>query len=322
MRISILSSGAVKYGLLVVVCITFLCFIIKYSKEPPVRIPNFINISNYEVEVSINPNMEPSLSRSYEYICQSDKHKTDLIKEMNFKSKSAEDLRQLFNKFIMNPHIGRCPTIQRFGGEYIPKCKYWDGQKFVCMNELYKDLENDDCLIYSFGIASDYSFEEAMDRLGCKVYAFDPTVNYSKKIGNTNILFEKLGVSTEADHGKSLDTLTSILHLHGHTDTKITYLKVDIEGYEVDGLGEWFASGALQNVQQIALEYHLENTEMTLKLFHTLIRLYFEGDFRLISFDINGCARAASRDYYKYAEIVLMKPSEYSVCIEKTTVKR
>ena len=275
----------------------------------------------YEVEVSIRPNMDILLNNSYDYICKSDKEKTELIKNTDFKSQSAEDLRELFTKFVMNPHSGRCPRIQRFGGEYVPGCKYWDGHKFVCMNELYKDLEMDECLIYSFGIASDYSFEETMDQFGCKVYAFDPTVNYPKRIGTTNILFEKLGLSAKKSTKKSLDTLSSIFHSHGHTNTKVTYLKIDIEGHEIDGLGQWLASGALRNVQQIALEYHLQDTESTLKLFNTLIRLYFEEDFRLISFDVNGCARTKDRDYHKYAEIVLMKPSETSICLEKNTLK-
>ena len=44
-----------------------------------------------------------------------------------------------------------------------------DGTKLVCLDELYVDLKNKSCLIYSFGLADDWTFEEYMASLGCKV---------------------------------------------------------------------------------------------------------------------------------------------------------
>ena len=220
----------------------------------------------------------------------------------------------------MNPHNGRCSNIQRLGGRYLSGCHYWDGHKFVCTDELHKDIENNECLVYSFGIGKDFSFEKVLGSIGCKVFAFDPTINHPKEL-ETNVLFEKIGLSARTDVENSLDTLSSILSNHSHAQSKISYLKIDIEGHEVDGLLQWFESGALRNVQQIGLEYHLPDTDATLKFFHALIKLYFEEGFRLISFDINGCTGKQSQDYPHLAEIVLMKESESSVCIEKTTLK-
>ena len=288
------------------------------KKSKMAKLPIFrLNYSNYRVETYVNPNLksDSQFHNIYSRICDSDQEKTNLIC-IDFKSQTPTDLQTLFHKFVANPHGGRCPRLQRFGGIYQKCCQYWDGHKFLCFSELMQDIKSNACLIYSFGVSGDWSFEKAMDDLGCRVLMFDPTVNYPKQLGK-NISFEKIGVSAQSDDDKSFDTLSSILKNHGHTNTKITYLKIDIEGHEVDGLLEWLESGALTNVQQLGLEFHLLNTETTLKFFHGLAKIYVESDFRLISFDLNGCAGKVGDKYVEYAEIVLMRPSGGSICIEK-----
>ena len=44
----------------------------------------------------------------------------------------------------------------------------------------------------------------------------------------------------------------------------VACLQIDIEGYELEpaGLRDWLDSGALRNVQQIALEVHHYNEQM------------------------------------------------------------
>ena len=278
-----------------------------------------LNYENYIIKSYVNDYLQNDLAsnKTHDSVCNSDKGKTNLIR-IDFKSKTPSDLQTLFHKLVGNPHGGRCPSLQRFGGIYQEGCQYWDGHKFVCMSELQHDIKNNLCLIYSFGISTDWSFEEAMDDFGCRVLMFDPTVNHPNRLGN-NISFEKIGLSAMKDEENSLDTLSSILQKHGHTDTKITYLKIDIEGYEVDGFLEWFQSGALNNVQQIGLEFHLPDTERTLKFFYGLAKIYSESDFRLVSYDINGCAGKEGWMYTKYAEIVLMRSSKTSICIEEFT---
>ena len=44
-----------------------------------------------------------------------------------------------------------------------------DGTKRICLDEVYKDLTNKMCLIYSFGLSDDWAFEETMSHIGCKV---------------------------------------------------------------------------------------------------------------------------------------------------------
>ena len=269
---------------------------------------------NYEF---INPLIRSmsSFKTVSNYICRSDKKKLRMLKNINFERQTPEFLQSLFYKLISNPVGGRCANMQRFGGRYHEGCHYWDGHKFVCMPELMYDIENNECVVYSFGVSNDWTFEKALGEIGCKVFSFDPTVNHPKEL-EYNVWFEKLGLGKEKDDKKSLDSLKSILQKYGHTNTKISYLKIDIEGGEVDGLQSWLESKALENVQQIGMEYHLRDANSAVKFFKSIQQLYFQYDFRLISFDINGCIGKKLHGFPEFAEIVLMRRNEYSFCTD------
>ena len=95
-----------------------------------------------------------------------------------------------------------------------------DGDKFVCMDNM---LLGKPCLIYSFGISNDWSFEDFMDPLGCEIHAHDPTVDYPATRGE-NIKFYKKGLKAKPD--ASSDTLENLLTTNGHLDSVVEYLKV------------------------------------------------------------------------------------------------
>ena len=95
-----------------------------------------------------------------------------------------------------------------------------DGDKFVCMDNI---LLGKPCIIYSFGIANDWTFEDFMDSRGCEIHAHDPTVDFPAKRGQ-NIQFYKKGLSAAKD--ETTDTLANILAENGHTNVVIEYLKV------------------------------------------------------------------------------------------------
>ena len=46
---------------------------------------------------------------------------------------------------------------------------------------------------------------------------------------------------------------------HTPSKTKVSVLKIDLEGDEMSILPEAIQQGALENVEQLALEYHLTN---------------------------------------------------------------
>ena len=205
-----------------------------------------------------------------------------------------------------------CRNKVRIGGRYIPNCHAMDGHKYVCMDDLMTEVQSQECIVYSFGIGADFTFEEMMASLGCKVYAYDPTID-TPKFENANIRFEKIGLSGKISDGKS-KTLSEIILQNGHVATKISYLKMDIEGTEVYGLLNWMDSGSLTNVQQIAMEYHLNNERTQLyKNFQAALRdLQIKENFRIFHWEANLCWK--NSEYFDLAEIVLKKVNPQIPC--------
>ena len=75
-------------------------------------------------------------------------------------------------------------------------CAWYDGAKFVCLDKWKMAIDKNQCLVYSFGIANDWSFEEILADMGCTVRTFDPTVDgIPSNVKNSKITFEKIGLS-------------------------------------------------------------------------------------------------------------------------------
>ena len=156
-------------------------------------------------------------------------------------------------------------------------------------------------------IRNDWRFEDLMDELNCKIFAYDPTVEFPSRRGK-NITFERLGVASKPE--EEYKTLAEIIKMNNHQNKTIFYLKVDIEGDELSSLPEWISSGVLDNVDQVALELHLPSIHLEMRfkwLLDLMIQLY-KLNFRLISHEINmTVGKPANDGYYSYMEIVLMK---------------
>ena len=63
-----------------------------------------------------------------------------------------------------NYKICCCRVMKRLGGEWTMNNHHQvDGDKWVCLDHI---LARERCIIYSFGIRDDWSFEDQMDLLG------------------------------------------------------------------------------------------------------------------------------------------------------------
>ena len=134
-----------------------------------------------------------------------------------------------------------------------------DGQKAVCLDPGVAPPPGQ-CIVYSFGISNDWTFDEAMQSYGCDVYAFDPTIGQKSHQHSPRVHFFNLGLAERMvrdGRGHKYATLDAIRAYLRHTHLVIDYLKMDIEGYEWPVLRHLISTGILSKVRQIAIEIHL-----------------------------------------------------------------
>ncbi|CAL4245741.1 unnamed protein product, partial [Meganyctiphanes norvegica] len=163
------------------------------------------------------------------------------------------------------------------------------------------DIAANQCIVYSFGINNEWSFDDAMGQFGCQVYAFDPTMGKKTHTRGKNIHFYNIGISDKDGKvriGKKtceVKRFTSIMKMLGHldSDVMINYLKVDVEGAEIQMLEDILenAPGILKRIKQIGMEIHMgpyspENIKVFQKHYELFMKLERHG-FRLFYSALN-----------------------------------
>ena len=148
---------------------------------------------------------------------------------------SEKDAMEFFYRVIAMPQQGICRkgvnqlfrylpfyfrSLKRVGGKWTNSIGV-DGDKFVCMDTF---VDGSECLVYSFGIANDWTFEDFIVKFGCSVFAYDPTVNFPSKRGDY-IHFEKKGLAEF--FSSNMNTLRNFQKHNGHLTKTIKYLKVN-----------------------------------------------------------------------------------------------
>ena len=111
-----------------------------------------------------------------------------------------------------------------------------------------------------FLIAHDWDFEESLAKLGCIIRAYDPSVDKPHHITYPNLHFEKIGKSSINARrnlkGYQMKLFGDLLLRNGDVGKEITYLKLDVEGYELEALEAMMDRESLKNVKQIGIEMH------------------------------------------------------------------
>jgi hypothetical protein len=171
---------------------------------------------------------------------------------------------QLVQYFMWTNHSS-CHLSHDFGGEMLYNPSGLAGQKAVCIDPKIAPKPGK-CLVYSFGINNEWSFDEKMSRYGCEVFAFDPSMgmdHHDHIPGNVHFYNWGLGDKDEFDHHlnwtfRSLSSIYDELS-YRHGRKIIDYLKIDIEYSEWMALPEVIDSGMMSYVRQLGMEIHLDN---------------------------------------------------------------
>lgn len=168
-------------------------------------------------------------------------------------------LLQYFGGILTHRPINPAAVVgEAASGEVVPAAGL-DGHYAVCLDPLSVAPRSKKCLVYSFGIRNEWSYDDYMERYGCQVYSFDPGMNKKSFNRTANIHFYDLALNDvdEGNQNRTLSTLYNMLKPQ-HGDVAIDHIKIDIEGDEWRIIPQIIKSGMLAKIKQLALEIHLK----------------------------------------------------------------
>uniref|UniRef100_A0A0B6ZJN4 Methyltransferase domain-containing protein n=1 Tax=Arion vulgaris TaxID=1028688 RepID=A0A0B6ZJN4_9EUPU len=200
---------------------------------------------------------------------------------------SHKDLQVFYHSYINSPQT-TCSKVERMG-------KLTDGGWEFCDENLYRPPKGD-CLVYSFGINFDFSYDDDMAAYGCEVHAFDPSMNTAPNLHGDRVYFHPTGVGAKNTtisiapkyEEWQLYTIGSHRRIlqHAPEQRQLHTVKMDVEGYELDSLMTALDEGSLSDVRQLSFETHVawgrfDPTKDNYIQFLRLLRKVYEKGFRI-----------------------------------------
>ncbi|XP_076467955.1 putative methyltransferase-like protein 24 isoform X1 [Babylonia areolata] len=144
-----------------------------------------------------------------------------------------------------------------------------DGYRYYCRDKGFE--VSAPCLVYSFGIAYDFAFDDFFGNKGCDVFSFDPSMDTPDHRRSRQVMFYQIGLGGEdTDRFEArldsyvktralwkMRTLKTLVTTLNHTNRIIDVLKVDIECSEWNAVRNMIDSGILKQVKTFFVEWHI-----------------------------------------------------------------
>ncbi|XP_013384145.1 methyltransferase-like protein 24 [Lingula anatina] len=229
----------------------------------------------------------------------------EFITNMNMSMEAYDKLERDFFRYLNNIQFD-CRNRIRAGGDP-------EGGWEVCLDPPY-DMKKDACLVYSFGIARDWTFDDYMgDVFHCEVHSFDPSIGEKDHKRSKYVNFHNLGifgrnsVITKKKVPWTVKTLGSIMNKLGHREKTLDYLKIDVESHEWMSLQTAIAEGALRHVKQLGMEFHSAEHNllqpMRISIWRGLYRLGFRIYFTSWNHNCRRTSIATGRTIFTCQEV-------------------
>ncbi|KAH8044460.1 hypothetical protein JL721_12845 [Aureococcus anophagefferens] len=169
-------------------------------------------------------------------------------------------------QFFGSADPARCAHLVRLAGAPSTDPRLPDdAAPTVCLDDLEPP-----CVVYSFGVADSWTFDDFAAARGCEVFSFDPAMARQGSFRRgASIRFEPVGVGNEtlefydgsdstslfggAATGYPVETLADIMARHAHPFVDV--VRMDIEGAEWPVLAEML-HGSVRRIGQLLLEAH------------------------------------------------------------------
>ncbi|XP_071082990.1 probable methyltransferase-like protein 24 isoform X1 [Haliotis cracherodii] len=167
---------------------------------------------------------------------------------------SAAAVFRTYHSYLDNVDI-LCSRKLRMG-------RLGDGGWEICDDREYRPVKP--CVVYSFGINYDYSFDDAMAKnYECDVFSFDPSMKKNSYQRSARVRFLNIGIDSEntVNGNWEMHTLGRVKAMLNHNQNAIDVLKMDVESSEWRSLPEMVASRDLRSVRQLLVEYHGKCTD-------------------------------------------------------------
>ncbi|XP_046452744.1 probable methyltransferase-like protein 24 [Daphnia pulex] len=172
-------------------------------------------------------------------------------------------------QYFMWSNQSSCKLQHGFGGIVLLNPSGIAGKKAVCIDSQIAPTPKK-CLVYSFGINNEWSFDEQMESYGCEVFSFDPSMGMSHHNHSPGIHFYNWGLGDRDEYDNVFNwTIRSLSSIYNslyaiHGNEIIDYLKIDIENSEWIALPDIIQTGMLSKVRQLGIEVHL-NSEASIE---------------------------------------------------------